>query len=77
MPTCLAGTVGLVPALAGAAAGVAGLAQQLTGAFGGWVVGWVRHDGPVNLGLLMMGFTLCAIAAQAALLRPRGRARRA
>ena len=58
----------------GAAAGVAGLAQQLTGALGGWMVGWVRHDGPVNLGLLMMGFTLCAIAAQAVLHRPRGRA---
>lgn len=69
VPTCMAGTVGLVPALAGAAAGAAGLAQQLTGALGGWAVGWVRHDGPVNLGLLMLGFTLCAIGAQAALHR--------
>lgn len=65
MPACLARTVGLVPAMAGAAAAVAGLCQQLTGALGGYAVGWVSHQGPVNLGWLMLGFTLMAVAAQA------------
>jgi DHA1 family bicyclomycin/chloramphenicol resistance-like MFS transporter len=72
MPPCLAATVGLVPALAGSAAAVAGLAQQLTGALGGYAVGWVPHDGAVNLALLMLGFTLCAALAQAVLHRPGG-----
>jgi MFS transporter, DHA1 family, multidrug resistance protein len=57
-PPALAGTVGVVPALAGSAAAVAGLLQQLTGALGGYVVGLVNHHGAVNLGLLMTGFTL-------------------
>ncbi len=39
MPAALGGTVGLVPALAGAAAGVAGVTQQLLGALAGWTVG--------------------------------------
>jgi DHA1 family bicyclomycin/chloramphenicol resistance-like MFS transporter len=65
VPACLARTVGLVPALAGAAAAVAGLMQQLTGAFGGYAVGWMPHEGSVNLGLLMMAFTLGAWAVQA------------
>ena len=59
-PPALAGTVGVVPALAGSAAAVAGLLQQLMGALGGYAVGLVSHDGAVNLGLLMTGFTLCA-----------------
>lgn len=66
MPPTLAATVGLVPALAGAAAAVAGVAQQLTGALGGYAVGWVSHDGPVPLGLLMLFFALGATLAQAA-----------
>ena len=57
-PPALAGTVGVVPALAGSAAAVAGLLQQLTGALGAYVVGWVDHHGAINLGLLMTGFTL-------------------
>ena len=71
MPTSLAGTVGLVPALAGTAAAVAGLGQQLMGALGGYTVGWVPHDGSVNLGWLMLAFTLIALAAQLALHRQR------
>lgn len=58
-PPALAGTVGVIPALAGSAAAVAGLQQQLMGAVGGYVVGLVSHHGAVNLGLLMTGFTLC------------------
>jgi len=40
------------------------------GAFGGYAVGWVPHDGPVPLGLLMLAFTVCAITAQAFIPRP-------
>ena len=68
-PPALAGTVGVVPALAGSAAAVAGLLQQLMGAVGGYAVGLVSHDGAVNLGLLMTGFTLCAGVALALLRR--------
>lgn len=66
-PPTLAGTVGLVPALAGSAAAVGGLVQQLTGAVGGWVVGLVPHDGQVNLAALMLAWTLLGLAAQAVL----------
>ena len=64
MPPTRAGTGGAVPALAGAAAAVAGLMQQLMGALGGYSVGLVSHEDTVNLGLLLLGFTLCAMAAQ-------------
>jgi DHA1 family bicyclomycin/chloramphenicol resistance-like MFS transporter len=63
-PPALAGTVGVIPVLAGSAAAVAGLVQQLTGALGGYLVGLMSHDGSVHLGLLMMGFTLAALGAQ-------------
>jgi len=69
VPPSVSGTVGLIPALAGSAAAAAGLVQQLMGAIGGYAVGLVPHDGAVNLGLLMMGFTLCALAAQVLLHR--------
>lgn len=71
MPPTLGATVGALPALAGAAAGIAGVMQQFVGAFGGYAVGWLRHDGPVGLGALMAAFTLAATAAQAALPRDR------
>ena len=64
MPPTLAGTVGVVPALAGAAAAVGGLMQQLMGAAGAYAVGWFSHQGPVNLAALMLAFTLAALAAQ-------------
>ena len=66
-PPALAGTVGVLPALAGAAAAVAGLMQQLTGAAGGFLVGLVPHHGAVNLALTMVGFAVIAAAAQFAL----------
>jgi DHA1 family bicyclomycin/chloramphenicol resistance-like MFS transporter len=66
-PPALAGTVGVMPALAGSAAAVAGLMQQLTGATGGYLVGLVPHEGAVNLGWMMLAFTLLAVAAQWAL----------
>ena len=68
-PPTLAGTVGQVPALAGSAAAVAGLMQQLTGALGGFVVGLVPHDGPVNLALVMLAWAVAGLAAQMVLFR--------
>ena len=69
VPPALAGTVSLVPALAGSAAAVAGLMQQMMGAVGGFTVGLFTHDGAVNLGLLMLGFAVCAALAQGLLHR--------
>lgn len=63
-PPALAGTVSVIPALAGAAAAVTGLLQQFMGALGGYVVGLVPHDGSVNLGLMMLGFALASMTAQ-------------
>jgi DHA1 family bicyclomycin/chloramphenicol resistance-like MFS transporter len=63
-PPALAGTVGVVPALAGSAAAVAGLMQQLTGATGGYLVGLVPHEGAVNLGWMMLAFALTGALAQ-------------
>ena len=71
-PVCLARAIGLGPALAGGAAAVASLMQQVVGAFGGYAVGWVSHDGQVNLALLMLVFTLCAAAAQGVMFRRGG-----
>ena len=72
-PPALAGTVGVIPALAGSAAAVAGLMQQLTGAVGGALVGLVSHEGSVNLGLLMLAFTACGLLGQLALRASMGR----
>ena len=66
-PSALAGTVSVMPALAGSAAAIAGLMQQFTGATGGYLVGLVPHKGAVNMGLIMLGFALTAAVAQWAL----------
>jgi DHA1 family bicyclomycin/chloramphenicol resistance-like MFS transporter len=71
VPPTLAGTVGLVPALAGAAAAIAGLMQQMTGALGGYLVGLVSHDSQVNLALVMLAWTVAGLLAQLLLLRVR------
>ncbi|MDO9149719.1 MAG: multidrug effflux MFS transporter [Hydrogenophaga sp.] len=63
VPPALAGTVSLVPALAGSAAAVAGLMQQMMGAVGGFTVGLFPHESAVNLGLLMLGYASCAAVA--------------
>ena len=76
VPPALAGTVSLVPALAGSAAAVAGLMQQMMGAVGGFTVGLFTHEDAVNLGLLMLGFALCAAVAQALLHRLMARSAR-
>lgn len=69
VPPALAGTVSLVPALAGSAAAIAGLMQQLMGAVGGYAVGLVPHvgAGAVNLAWLMLGFVACSVLAQSLL----------
>lgn len=67
VPPTLAGTVGMVPALAGAAAAVVGVGQQTMGALGGYLVGLVPHEGVVNLGWLMLGLAACASLALARL----------
>ena len=61
--------VGVVPALAGSAAALAGLVQQLMGALGAYSVGLVPHHGSRNLGGLMRGFTRCALGGHIALRR--------
>jgi DHA1 family bicyclomycin/chloramphenicol resistance-like MFS transporter len=69
MPPALAATIGIVPALAGSAAALAGVLQQLTGALGGYAVGWVSHEGPFQVALVMLFFMLCVGAAQLLLWR--------
>lgn len=73
MPATLGGTVGVLPALAGSAAAVAGLMQQMMGALGGYLVGLVPHAGAVNLAALMLASALLAAAGLAGL-RARNRA---
>ena len=73
MPTSLAGTVSVVPALAGAAAGIAGLGQQLSGAFGGYAIGLFKNDSAVEMALLMIVFILAAFACQLWLRRVQSR----
>jgi DHA1 family bicyclomycin/chloramphenicol resistance-like MFS transporter len=64
VPPVLAATVGLRPMLAGSAAAVAGVTQQLLGALGGFAVGLFPHNGATNLGWLMLGLTLVGVVAQ-------------
>ena len=61
VPVALAGTVGLLPALAGAAAAVAGLMQQLMGAVGGFAVGLFSHEDATHLGLLMLALAMIGV----------------
>jgi len=69
MPPTLTGTVGLVPALAGSAAAVAGLLQQLAGALGGFAVGLVPHAGPSWLAGQMLAWAAAGLLLQLLLLR--------
>ena len=47
--------------------------QQLMGAMGAYNVGLVPQQGSRNLGLLILGFTLCALGAHLALRREQSR----
>jgi len=69
VPPALAGTIGLVPALAGSAAAITGLSQQMLGACGGFVVGLVSNEDATSVGLLMLFMALLGVAAQLALQR--------
>lgn len=74
VPLMLVGIVGVVPDLAGAAAAVAGLMQQLLGALGSYSVGLLPHLNTASLAALMLYFAAIALAAQMLLhfgLRPR------
>ncbi len=64
MPTALAGTVSVVPVLAGSAAGIAGLSQQMFGAFGGYAIGLFDNNTAVEMALFMIAFILVAFASQ-------------
>ena len=64
VPPTLSASVSLLPALAGAAAAVAGVMQQTMGALGGYVVGLMPHSDVLNLGWLMLGFSLLGTLAQ-------------
>jgi DHA1 family bicyclomycin/chloramphenicol resistance-like MFS transporter len=66
VPPCLIAMVALVPTMAGAASALAGVAQQLAGGLGGYLVGWVRHDTHVGVAALMLGATVLASVARAA-----------
>ena len=69
VPPALTGSIGLMPALAGSAAGVIGLMQQWVGALGGYSVGWVSHEDATHLGLLMAVFAATSVLAQGRLNR--------
>ena len=63
-PVILTRTVGLIAALAGSAAALAGVMQQVTGAIAGYVIGLVPAPGQLSLGMLMLGWTLAGLASQ-------------
>lgn len=71
MPSTLTGAVGVVPALAGSAAGLAGLTQQMLGALGGYAVGLVTHQTAVNLSLMMLALGVLGALAMVLLLARR------
>jgi MFS transporter, DHA1 family, multidrug resistance protein len=68
----MAGTVGLVPALAGSAAALAGLFQQLLGAAGGYGAGLLDHRSAVPLGAWMLALSVAGALAHWWLFRPPG-----
>ena len=64
MPPTLSGTVGSMPALAGAAAAAAGLVQQIGGAAGGYAVSFVSTEGSLHSALLLGVSTLTGLIGQ-------------
>lgn len=59
VPPTLSGTVAVVPALAGTAAGFAGVVQQITGGLGGYLIGFMSNHNAIHLGWVMLGFAAC------------------
>ncbi len=64
MPSTLAGTLGVIPALAGSAVAASGLGQQLFGAVGGWAVGLVHHRHAAPMAVMMLGCMSVSLVAQ-------------
>mgnify|MGYP003650443508 FL=1 len=64
MPPSLAGAVGAIPALAGAAAAMAGMLQQLTGAIASSMTGFIDLTAGTDMAALMLLLTALAIGAQ-------------
>jgi len=64
VPPCLVAMVALVPALAGAASALGGVAQQFSGALGAYLVGWVPHSSHTGLAILMLVATMLASMAR-------------
>lgn len=64
VPPSLAGTVGLVPALAGTAAALAGLAQQLGGALGSYTAAFAPQLAQLGLPMLLSAWSLAGAVAQ-------------
>lgn len=69
VPPTLSGTVAVIPALAGSAAGFAGVVQQITGGVGGYLIGFLSNDNAINLGAMMLGFAVCGWLSHRSLLR--------
>lgn len=69
VPPCLVAMVALVPTLAGAASALGGVAQQLAGALGGYLVGWVPHGSHTGLAALMLIITVLASVARVCAVR--------
>jgi DHA1 family bicyclomycin/chloramphenicol resistance-like MFS transporter len=77
VPPTLAGAVGTIPALAGAAAALAGMLQQSFGAAASYVTGFVDQTNALGMGALMVIFGVLASISQFYLLRRLNAASRA
>lgn len=64
MPSTLAGTLGVIPALAGSAVAASGLGQQLFGAVGGWAVGLVHHRHAAPMAVMMLACMSISLVTQ-------------
>ena len=64
VPPTLAGAVGSIPALAGAAAALAGMLQQSFGAAASYITGFVDQTNALGMGALMVLFGVLASMAQ-------------
>lgn len=69
VPPTLSGTVAVIPALAGSAAGFAGVTQQITGGVGGYLIGYLSNDDAIHMGSMMLGFALCGLWSHLSLRR--------
>ena len=66
LPSAMVLSVGMVAGLAGAAAALTGLLQQVLGAASGYAVGFLDHHGPMNVGWVMLLATTLSLLSQLA-----------